>query len=265
MNARFGKKRIPTLMNKVNADNELDPRGEMGLLEHLEELRRRLLYSIASVIVCSVAAYYFAEEIFGFLAKPLFETLPEMHDKMVFTSLPEVFFVHIKVALFSGIVIAVPVLFYQLWRFVVYALHKEEKRLFAPFLLLSSLFFITGAVFCYYAVFPWGFMFFLSYSSESIIPMITLKDYFKLATRLILVFGCIFEMPILSAFLSRLGLLSPDWMRKNRKYAVVIVFIVAAFLTPPDAVTQLMLAGPMLILFEISIWSAAVFRRNRQD
>jgi sec-independent protein translocase protein TatC len=252
-------------MNDGNAGNELDPRGEMGLLEHLEELRRRLLYSIAAVIVCSLAAYYFAEEIFGFLAKPLLETLPEMQDKMVFTSLPEVFFVHIKVALFSGIVISVPVLFYQVWRFVVYALHKEEKRLFAPFLLLSSLFFITGAVFCYYVVFPWGFRFFLSYSSESIMPMITLKDYFKLVTRLILVFGCIFEMPILSAFLSRLGLLSPDWMRKNRKYTILFTFIIAAFLTPPDAVTQLMLAGPMLVLFEVSIWSAALFRRNQRD
>ncbi len=249
--------------NQMNKADELDSHGEMGILEHLEELRRRLIHSIAIVLSCSFIAYCFADDIFNFLAKPLLEILPEMQNKMVFTSLPEVFFVHIRLAFFSGIFIAVPFLLYQLWKFVVPALHKEEKKLLVPFLFLSILLFITGAIFCYQLVLPWGFTFFLSYSSEVIIPMITLTDYFKLTTRLILVFGTIFEMPVLSAFLSRLGLLSPTWLRERRRYVIVIIFIIAAFLTPPDAVTQIMLAVPMLLLFELSIWTAVFFRRNR--
>lgn len=248
--------------SQVNKERKLDPAGEMGLLEHLEELRRRLIYSIVAVLFCSIVAYFFAEDIFNFLARPLLKILPEMHNKMVFTSLPEVFFVHIRVALFSGIVFAVPYLFYQLWQFIVPALRKEEKKLLIPFLFASVLLFLTGAVFCYHLVFPWGFTFFLSYSTESIVPMITLTDYFKLTTRMILVFGAIFEMPVLSAFLSHFGLLSPAWLRKRRRYAIIIVFIVAAFLTPPDAVTQIMLAVPMLFLFELSILTAALFQRN---
>ncbi len=249
-------------MTSKSGDQNLDPRGEMSLLDHLEELRKRIIWSLGAVLVLSMFSYLFAEDIFGFLAKPLIDALPEMQDKMVFTNLPEVFFVHIKVALFTGVILAVPFLFYQIWRFVVYALNRHEKRLLIPFILLSTLFFLTGALFCYFIVFPWGFRFFIGFSSDNVMPMITLSSYFKFAVRLILVFGLVFEMPILSAFLSHLGIVTPKGLRKNRKYAVIGLFAVAALVTPPDVVTQLILAGPMLLLYEISIFSAIIFSKN---
>jgi len=243
-------------------NNELDPRGEMGILEHLEEFRRRLIYSLASILSFACIAFFFADEIFGFLAQPLLDVLPETNNKMVFTSLPEVFFVHIKVALFASVFASLPIIFFQIWRFVVYALHREEKRLLIPFIVLSTVFFLLGVTFCYYLVFPMGFSFFIGFSNDSIVPMITLKDYLKLAIRLILVFGFIFEMPIASAFFAKLGILTPAWLKKNRKYAVLVIFTIAAFLTPPDVVTQVMLALPMLLLYEISIWAAKAFSRS---
>jgi sec-independent protein translocase protein TatC len=246
-------------MENDNKLGRLDSRGDMSLLEHLEELRKRIVWSVSVVLVLSIVAYLFAEQIFGILAKPLIDALPGMQDKMVFTDLPEVFFVHIKVALFTGIVFSIPFLFYQIWRFVVYALNREEKRLLIPFITLSTVFFVTGALFCYFVVFPWGFRFFIGFSSDAVMPMITLSSYFKFAVRLILVFGIIFEMPILSAFLAHLGIISPKGLRSNRKYAVLGLFALAALITPPDAVTQLMLAGPMLLLYEVSIISAKIF------
>ncbi|MCD4655593.1 twin-arginine translocase subunit TatC, partial [bacterium] len=141
-------------------------------------------------------------------------------------------------------------------------MYKSEKSRIVPFVIISSLFFLSGAAFCYYQVFHWGFRFFIGFTSDSIVPMITLQEYLKFVTRLIFVFGIIFEMPVASAFLAAIGVLSASMLRKNRQYAVIAIFTLAALLTPPDVVTQLLLAGPMLLLYEISILAAVVFGKH---
>jgi len=258
-------KRKPGMNRSDGALPELDTRGEMSIFKHLEEIRRRLIYSLIAVVSLSVVGFYFAEQIFRFLSAPLLEVLPEVQERMVFTSLPEVFFVYIKVGLFTGIIASIPFLFYHIWKFVALGMYKSEKSRIVPFVIISTLFFLTGATFCYYQVFHWGFRFFIGFTSDSIVPMITLQEYLKFVTRLILVFGLIFEMPVASAFLASIGVITPGFLRKNRKYAVVVIFILAALLTPPDVVTQLFLAGPMLLLYECSILAAAIFGKPKED
>lgn len=243
---------------------ELDPRGEMPLLGHLEDLRRRLIRSLIAMGICTVCAMYFAEEIFDFLSAPLIRVLPEARENMVFTSLPEVFFVYIKVGLFTGFIVALPYIFSQVWKFVSLGMFKGEKSNVLIFVLVTTLFFFLGAGFCYYQVFPWGFRFFIGFSNKSILPMITLNEYLKFSTRLLLVFGFIFEMPVMAAFLAGIGILTPEFLRKKRQYAIIAIFLLAAFLTPPDIVTQIMLAGPMLLLYELSIVAAYLFRKSRK-
>jgi len=241
---------------------ELDPEGEMSIVDHLLEIRSRLIKSLIVVTVFSCLGFYYAKEIFRFLSLPLLEVLPDIQERMVFTSLPEVFFVYIKVGLFTGIVLSAPFLFYQIWKFVSIGLYKSERPRVIPFAIISSLFFLSGSLFCYFQIFHWGFRFFIGFTSDSIVPMITLKEYLKFVIRLILVFGLIFEMPVASAFLASIGVLTPKFLRKNRRYAIIIIFILAALLTPPDVVTQLLLAGPMLLLYESSILAAVIFGKN---
>ncbi|HPQ39019.1 MAG TPA: twin-arginine translocase subunit TatC [bacterium] len=245
--------------------DSLDPRGEMPVLKHLEDLRKRLIRSLLAVFLCSIGALYFAEDLFRFISAPLIQVLPEARENMIFTSLPEVFFVYIKVGLFAGFVLALPYLFSQFWQFFSLGLYPHEKSHVLLFVLVTTLFFFLGAGFCYTQVFPWGFRFFIGFSNDSIVPMITLSDYLKFATRLLLVFGFIFEMPVVAAFLARIGILTPEFLRKKRQYAIILIFILAAFLTPPDVVTQVMLAGPMLLLYELSIIAARVFGRRRMS
>ncbi len=248
---------------------ELEPdalnTAEMTIFEHLEEVRARLIRSLIALAIGFLISFAFAEQIFQFLSKPLIRALPDTKKQMVFTSLPEVFFVYIKVALFTGILLALPVIFYQIWKFVAPALYRNEKRYVLPFVFLSTVFFIAGTSFGYFEIFPWGFKFFIGFSSQDIQPMITLKDYLKFATRLLLAFGLIFEMPIIITFLARIGLVTPGMLNRNRKYAVLIIVILAAILTPPDVITQLMMAAPMWILYEISIISAWVVQKRRKS
>ncbi|MBN1550052.1 twin-arginine translocase subunit TatC [bacterium] len=237
----------------------------MSLMEHLTELRTRIIRALLAVLVGFIACFAFAEQIFRFLSQPLIDVLPEAEKQMVFTSLPEVFIVYLKVSIFAGIFLSSPVIFYQIWRFISPGLYAHEKKYMIPFVIISTLFFILGAVFTYYQVFPWGFKFFIKFSSDSIKPMISLNEYLKFATRLLLAFGAIFEMPILISFLARIGLVTPSFLRKQRKYAIVIMFTLAAILTPPDVITQLMMAGPMWVLYEISILAADFFKSKRDQ
>lgn len=239
------------------------PPTEMSLMTHLAELRSRLIKSLLAVGGGMAISLTFSEQIFTFLSAPLVQVLPETDRQLVFTSLPEVFFVYFKVAIFSGILIASPVIFYQIWRFIEPALYAHERRTAIPFVFTSTLFFFIGAGFCYYQVFPLGFRFFIGLSSEHIKPMLSMKEYLKFATTLLLVFGLIFEMPVLLSFLAGLGIVSASFLRKQRKYAIVIIFIIAAILTPPDVVTQVMMALPMIMLYEISILGAAFFGKPR--
>ena len=236
----------------------------MPFMAHLEELRKRFIWSIIAVVAGFVIAYNFKEEIYGFLSQPLKSALPE-GASLIFTSPAEAFLTYLKVAFLAGLIAASPVVFYQLWRFISPGLYKKEKRLVWPFVVLSSGLFVGGAVFCYTVVFPYAFAFFMSFTSDKIVPMIKLSEYLSFSAVLLVAFGLVFEMPLVLVFLGRIGVVNQRFLRKNRKYAVLIMFIAAAFFTPPDVISQLLMAGPLLILYEISIWMVAASEKKKTE
>jgi sec-independent protein translocase protein TatC len=209
-------------------------------------------------------AYCFKEKLFELLMAPLVTAMGE-NQKMIFTGLPEAFFTYLKVALLTGIVAAVPVLFYEFWMFVSPGLYRQEKKFLIPVVLLSILFFAIGSSFGYFIVFPYGFQFFLGFSSETIQAMPSMKEYLGFASKMLLAFGFVFELPLVITFLARMGIVSVEFLTKNRKYAVLIFFVAAAVITPPDVVTQIMMAIPLMILYEISIVGARLFQKKKDE
>lgn len=233
-------------------------------LAHLEELRTRLIVCAIAVGVGFVISYIFSKQLFFLLTMPLTKILPP-ESSMIFTSLPEMFIAYIKVALIGGIILAVPVIFYELWMFVAPALYQREKRYLVPFVLFSTILFIAGALFGYLIVFPYGFKFFLGFATQDIQALPSVKQYFSFAIRLLLAFGLVFEMPVAVLFLTKIGLITPEAMKRYRKFAILGSFILSAILTPPDVATQLMMAGPLIILYELSIYiSKAVYRKQEE-
>jgi sec-independent protein translocase protein TatC len=186
-------------------------------------------------------------------------------DKLIFTGLPEAFFTYLKVALLSGIILAAPVIFYEFWMFVAPGLYDKEKRLMVPVVVLSTIFFVGGAFFGYFIVFPFGFKFFLGFASEIIRPLPSMREYLSFASKLLLAFGLVFELPLIITFLAKLGMVSVSFLKKNRKYALLLFFIGAAILTPPDVVTQVMMALPLILLYEISIIGARIFGKKSSE
>jgi sec-independent protein translocase protein TatC len=235
--------------------------GTMPFLEHLTELRDRLIKCSVAVGIGFAICYGFQEKLFEILTRPLIQVMGK-GDTLIFTGLPEAFFTYMKVAFFAGLMLASPVILYHFWKFVAPGLLKEEKRTMLPLILLSSLFFIGGSLFGYFIVFPFGFQFFLSFSNEHIQAMPSMKEYLSFAIAMLLAFGAVFELPLILTGMARLGLITPEFLRKNRKYAILIIFIVAAILTPPDVVTQIMMAIPLMMLYEISILGAVIFQRK---
>jgi len=228
---------------------------------HLEELRRRLIICFVAIGVGFTASYGFKEQLFGILTAPLFSVM-QPGAALVFTSLPEAFFTYLKVSLLSGIMLAAPVLLYQFWLFVAPGLYQKERRVLFPVVALSSLFFIGGALFGYFVVFPFGFKFFLGFSTETIRPLPSMKEYLSFSSKMLLAFGLSFELPLVLTFLAKLGLISVSFLKKNRKYALLIAFISGAVLTPPDVISQIMLAIPLMALYELSILGAKVFGKK---
>ena len=226
----------------------------MPFLEHLDELRSCLLKSIATVFIATIICYFFSQEIMSFLIAPF----PE---KLIFLAPTESFIVHIKVSLFAGIFLSLPILFYHLWHFVVPGLLDKEKKFVPMIVFFSTLFFLIGSAFCYFVIIPFGLKFLLGWQTENLVPTIAIREYLKFVTLLVIVFGIIFELPLLAYFLTKMGILTPVFLSKNRRYGIVIIFILAAILTPPDFVTQIFLAGPLILLYEISILvSKAVYK-----
>jgi sec-independent protein translocase protein TatC len=232
-------------------------------IEHLEELRKRLIIALIAVGIGFVISYIFSKEIFQLLMIPLIKVLPP-EASMIFTSLPEAFFTYLKVALLAGIFVASPVVLYQIWLFVAPALYSHEKRYAIPFVIFSTLLFVGGASFGYFIVFPFGFKFFISFATDFIQPAPKLKEYLSFCSMLLLTFGLVFELPLFIFFLSKLGVVNAQMLSRNRRYVILGMFAIAAILTPPDVVTQLMMAGPLLILYEVSIWIAKIFGRKRE-
>ena len=230
---------------------------------HLEELRSRLIKAFIAVTIGFLASYFFKEQIFHILTLPLVKVMKE-GDHLIYTNLPEAFFTFLKAAFISGLMLASPYLLYQFWMFIAPGLYDKEKRLVLPILSLSTLFFVGGALFGYFVVFPIGFEFFLSFASETIRPMPSMKAYLSFSSKLLLAFGVAFEMPLVLTFLARLGIVSVDLLKRNRKYAILLFFVGSAVLTPPDVVTQVFMALPMMLLYELSIVGARMFGRKKE-
>ncbi len=232
----------------------------MPFLDHLEELRQRLIRCILSIVLFSMGSYFISRQIMQLLLKPY-----PKDEKLIFLAPTEGFIVHIKIAVFAGLILSLPVIFYQLWQFIAPGLYKKERRFIPLIVIFSSLSFLAGGAFCYFIIIPYGLNFLLGFNTDQLEAAIQIKEYLKFVTLLIMVFGIIFELPLLSYFLSRMGIVTPEFMRTKRRYGIVIIFIFAAILTPPDVVTQLFLAGPLIILYEISIWVAKLAQTKRKE
>lgn len=233
-----------------------------ALTEHLRELRSCLVISLVAVIIGFAGSYGFIKPIGTWFFKPLMDVLPE-GTSLIFTSYQEGFFFYLKLALVCGLLFATPVIFYQIWRFIAPGLFKHEKKVLLPFTFLSTICFISGAAFGYFVVFPPAFRFLVGYSNEFLTSMPAVSEYFSLALRLLIAFGVIFEMPVLMVFLAKMGIVNVAFLNKNRKYAILINFIIAAILTPtPDIVNQMMMGIPLLILYEISVVAVYFFGKK---
>jgi len=244
----------------------LDPDHElpkMTFLDHLEELRKRLMISLIAVVIGFAACWAFAEPIFAKLQEPLAAFLPP-GDTLAYTRLTAPFFLYMKVAFFAGLFAASPVILLQLWLFISPGLYKRERRLALPFIVLGTLFFVAGGYFGYRYLLPATCSFFVE-TGKQFKQMITVDDYFSFASVIILACGLVFETPILIFFLARLGIVTPAFLMKKFKYAVVLSFVVAAIVTPtPDMVTQAALAVPMILLYLIGTGVAYVFAKPKE-
>jgi sec-independent protein translocase protein TatC len=227
------------------------PDEELPVSEHIEELRQRLFKSLIAVIVGFLVAWPFKKRILLFLEKPLPDSV---HGKLVFLSPPEAFFTALKVSFFAGIVLSLPYVLYQVWKFVEPGLYEHEKRFLLPFMFFSVLFFFLGASFAYFVILPFGLRFLLNFMGDLLVPQITVGNYISFVIQMILAFGFVFLLPVVVWLLSKLGVINYRVLEDNRKFAILIVFIVAAILTPPDAFSQIMMALPLLALYELSIW-----------
>ncbi|RPI75644.1 MAG: twin-arginine translocase subunit TatC [Desulfobacteraceae bacterium] len=229
----------------------------MSFMSHLDELRKRLIRCCYAVAIGFGVCYYFSETIYlDYLAEPLLKALPA-GSTLIATSLTEPFMTYMKIGFFGGILLALPFIFYQFWKFIAPGLYKNEKKWVIPFVLISSLLFMGGAFFGYRLVFPAAFKFLMSYSNAKLQVLPKMSEYFSLTINLLLAFGISFELPIVITFLAKIGVVTADFLKKKRKYFIVLAFVVAAIITPTvDPVSQTLMAVPLIILYEIGILSA---------
>lgn len=231
----------------------------MPLTGHLTELRNRILYILGTVLAVFVGAYYFSADLLELMQRPI------AGQKLVFLAPTEAFFAHVKVSFFGAVFISLPVILFQIWRFCAPGLMEREKRYVVPFVFFSTLSFVAGALFCYFLILPYGLAFLLGFATENLTPQISIGFYISFAFKLIFTFGLVFEVPIITVLLVQLGVITPGFLSKNRGYVFVGAFVMAALLTPPDVVTQVFLAGPIIVLFEISVLiSRVILRRKRR-
>ncbi|MEH6789047.1 twin-arginine translocase subunit TatC [Parasphingorhabdus sp.] len=227
------------------------------LIEHLIELRQRLLWSVAALTVAFLVSIFFADEIFGILVQPLTDAFPAGEGKLIYTKLYEAFFVEIKVAMFAAFFLAFPIISNQLWAFVAPGLYANEKKAFLPFLIATPVLFMAGASLAYFIVMPTAFRFFLGFEGtvgglqQEALP--AMGDYLSLVMQFILAFGVCFQLPVLLLLLNRAGIVTREQLKGIRRYMIVGAFAVAAILTPPDVVSQLMLGIPLVLLYEVSL------------
>jgi sec-independent protein translocase protein TatC len=234
------------------------------LLSRLGEIRKRLVRAAIAVGIGFAITYAFSEKLFEILAYPLKANMPP-GDRLIYTSLPEMFFVYIKTALVAGLLLAAPYVFYQIYLLVAPGLYQKQQKNIILFVLCSTLLFVGGALFGYFVVFPYGFKFFLAFSNEYIRALPSVRQYFSLAVKLLFAFGFVFELPVAAFFLSRMGVVTADLLKQKRRYAILLIFIIAAVLTPPDVITQFMMALPLVALYEFSILIAKVAGKKKKE
>src|SRR5689334_17889529 len=256
-----------TTADPLDVPDDDSAEGERGLtkmsfLEHLEELRKRLIISLLTVLGAFLVCWNFADRIFDVVEMPLTQYLPKNANKLVYTGLTEPFMLYMKVAFIAGIFLASPIIMHQIWRFISPGLYKRERRWAAPFIVSATLFFVAGGYFGWKVILPGACNFFLT-TGKQFTMMIKADEFFSFASKMILASGVVFETPILIFFLARLGIVTPAFLLQKLKYAIVLAFIIAAIVTPsPDMVSQTMLALPMVGLYFLGVGVAFLFGKR---
>ena len=259
-------------MSTVQQDQDDVDASKAPLMDHLIELRRRLMYSVGGLLVAFFICFAFAGDIFNFLVAPLADIWEgETGRRFIYTALHEKFFTEIKIAFFAAFCVSFPVIANQIYMFVAPGLYKHEKMAFLPFLIATPVLFFTGAAFVYYIVLPVAWQFFIGFEQAATDATVAIQlepkvnEYLSLVMRLIFAFGLSFELPVVITLLARAGLATPDGLRAKRRYAIVVAFVAAAILTPPDPLSQIGLAIPIIILYEISIWCARFVEKQKDE
>lgn len=252
------------------SDSEEDV-SQAPLLDHIKELRNRLLYVLVLGLVLFFGSFFLAKEIFNILVLPLKDIWgDEEGRRLIYTALHEKFFTDIKVSFFSAIMLVMPVALFQLWRFIAPGLYKNEKKAFLPFLVMTPVLFISGILFVYFLVIPVAWKFFLGFEQISGEGQLAISlepkvgEYLSLVMQLMFAFGISFELPVALLLMITVGLVSTDSLKRKRRYAIVIAFLIAAILTPPDPLSQIGLALPLILLYEMSIWLGVIIEKRRK-
>ena len=246
---------------------------ESSFVEHLTELRSRLVKSIIYLFIFFIVCYYFSENIYSFLVAPYADAVKndDISRRMIFTALHETFITYLKVAFFAAMFISSPIIITQIWKFVAPGLYKNEKKTLLPYLIATPVLFLLGGMLVYYLIMPLAIKFFLSFETSAHIGSLPIQleakvnEYLSLIMRLIFAFGISFQLPILLSLLARVGFIDSQYLKKRRKYVIVIIFSLAAILTPPDPITQIGLGIPLLILYELSILSVQIIEKKKKD
>ena len=257
------------IIKKMNDENE----KKSSFVGHLTELRSRLVKSIVYLFIFFIVCYFFAENIYSFLVAPYADAVKDdgLNRRMIFTALHETFITYLKVAFFAAMFVTSPIILTQIWKFVAPGLYKNEKRALLPYLIATPTLFLFGGMLVYYLIMPLAIKFFLTFETSAQLSNLPIQleakvnEYLSLIMRLIFAFGISFQLPVLLSLLARVGFIDSEYLKKRRKYVIIIIFAVAAILTPPDPITQIGLGIPLLILYELSILSVKIIEKKKKD
>ena len=247
--------------------------NEFGFISHLTELRKRLIHSFIFLFIFFIICYLFAEYLYGFLVEPYANAVQHENSnrRLIFTALQETFLTYLKVSFFTAFFITCPFILTQIWKFIAPGLYKHEKKAIIPYLVLTPILFFLGGMLVYYLIMPLAIKFFLSFESSGLNTNLPIQleakvnEYLSLIMKLIFAFGLSFQLPIILSLLARIGVVDSKFLKERRKYVVVIIFAAAAILTPPDPITQIGLAIPLLILYELSIFSVKIIEKKANN
>ncbi|MDA7573113.1 twin-arginine translocase subunit TatC [Candidatus Pelagibacter sp.] len=244
--------------------------NDVGFISHLAELRKRLIHSFIFLFIFFIFCYFFAEYLYGFLVEPFAKAVKEsgLERRLIFTALQETFLTYLKVSFFAAFFITCPYILVQIWKFIAPGLYKHEKIAIVPYLILTPVLFFLGGMLVYYLIMPLAIKFFLSFESSGLSTGLPIQleakvnEYLSLVMKLIFAFGISFQLPVVLSLLARVGIVDSNFLKERRKYVVVMIFATAAILTPPDPITQIGLAIPLLILYELSIFSVKIIEKK---